>query len=485
MINSKALSSSFWTVGVGVVDRLIAFAIYLVLARFLGVEEFGAVAFSILFIEFIVIVINSGIKELLVSKDSVNSTLINTCFYSVMLSAFFLIILFYFSIDFIFSDKSVLTIDVLKALAFLPIISSFNIIQVALLQREFSFKSLSLRSLLSTLLSGLVGILMAMNGFGAWALVFNKYIKVIIDTIFMLSITKFIPSLKFSLVDFKMLYRFGLPLLLSEVMGFWSSRVIELFVSFYFGPVYFALVDVGRKFSKMINQVSLTPLRAVCLSYVSKSKDKGESYAKFTSAVSILIAPALIFIGVYSEHIIITLLGHKWEQSIIVCQIVSFGAVAQCLAWYFSVPLIALNKTKHIFYVNLKTFLFAAAVGLVCYRLNFEYFLIAQMFVINLNCFYKMFFLYKINVLSFSVIKRYFLPVVFICIFSFLLSSGLLFLISDFFSTDFSVFNIMLLVFCYLITFVSYVLFGYVFFRIFFLDLINVFKGKKQMKSRV
>ena len=479
MIKNKVLSSSFWTLGVGVVDRFAAFIIYIVLARYLGVEEFGVVAFSILFIEFIFLVINSVVNEFIVSKDSINSTFINTCFYSVMLSAFVLIFLFYFSIDLLFYDKNSLTIDVLKALAFLPFISSFNIIQVALLQREFSFKSISLRSLLSTLLAGFVGVIMAINGFGAWALVFNKYIKVIIDTVFMLYITKFIPALEFSVEDFKNAYRFGIPLLLSEVMNFWSSRTMELFVSTFYGLAAFAILDVGRKFSKMINQVSLTPLRSVCLSYVSRSEDKGLSFLKFSAIVTIIVAPALIFIGFFAEPIIYSTLGSKWESAIVVCQILSFAALPQCLSWYFSVPLIALNKTRSVFKVNLMVFIVSILFSGVAYFVSFEHFIITQTVLLCLASVFKLYYLLSTNVFSFNKAFTELCPVITVAVSSLVACFFARYYTESFFSNDFSVSNILLLIFISIIVTFLNLFFVFVFHRKLFFELMSI----KQLMS--
>lgn len=57
---------------------------------------------------------------------------------------------------------------VLKSLSFVFIIAAFNQIQIALLKRNFAFKSLANRALLGILIAGIVGIYMALSGYGVW-----------------------------------------------------------------------------------------------------------------------------------------------------------------------------------------------------------------------------------------------------------------------------------------------------------------------------
>ncbi|MFQ3191014.1 MAG: O-antigen/teichoic acid export membrane protein [Paraglaciecola sp.] len=56
---------------------------------------------------------------------------------------------------------------------FLPLLSSFNSVQIALLQHKFAFKQLAIRSFISTFIAGIVGVVYAYYGYGAWALVIN------------------------------------------------------------------------------------------------------------------------------------------------------------------------------------------------------------------------------------------------------------------------------------------------------------------------
>ena len=217
--NSSVISSSSWTLGVKFIERGVSLAVYIMLARFLSVEEFGVVAFAMLFLEFITVFTSSGVKDFILTRKEVSSSFIDTCTYSVIFISIAISSIFYLVMDFFFIDKSEMMKDVFQVLLFLPAISSFNIVQTALLQRSYNFKNLSLRNLVSTIIAGLLSIYCAYDGYGAWALVLYQYCKVIIDTIILQILVKYRPNFHFSLRYFKECYKFSLPLLFSEIMN--------------------------------------------------------------------------------------------------------------------------------------------------------------------------------------------------------------------------------------------------------------------------
>jgi len=359
----------------------------------------------------------------------------------------------------------------------LPFIASLNIIQTALLQRSFLFKSLSLRSLFSTILAGVIGVLMAHHGYGVWALILNKYVKVAIDTIFMLYITKYIPAFEFSVADFKNVYRFGIPLLLSEALNFWSSRVVEIFVSSFYGIINFGLLDVGRKFNKMLNQTTLTPLRAVCLSYVSQSENKGRSFARFSCFISLLVMPASIFIGFYAEPLVLTFLGEKWVLAIPICQAFAFTSLAQCLSWYFPIPLICCHLTKDVFFINLLFFIFSLIVGFIStFYLDFYSYVAVQIAVVNLGAFYKIYYLWSKKIVSLLDMREYFFPVIVVATVSVVTCYLSYKFTCVFFSADFSLINIFLFIMSYAFVFIVNLMLILLFFKKIFYEAKKIIK---------
>jgi O-antigen/teichoic acid export membrane protein len=462
----SVLNSSSWTLGVKFIERGVSLIIYIMLARFLSIEEFGVVAFAMLFLEFITVIISSGVKDFILTRKEVNKIFIDTCTFSVVTVSILVSILFYLVMDLFFIDKSELMQDVFKVLLLLPAISSFNIVQTALLQRNFNFKSLSLRNLFSTLVAGAISVYCAFDGYGAWALVINQYCKVIVDTIILQVIVKYKPGLSLSYTYFKECYRFSIPLLVSEVMNFWSTRMMDLFVSIIHGVGSLAVLNISRKFTRLVQQLSLTSLRPVVLSYATKSEDKSEAFAKFISYITFVVAPILIAIGVYAEFYVTPIFGEQWEPAIVIIEILSFTAVAQCLSWYFGLVLITQGKNVLLFKLNVVFTLIFFLAGLFSYRLQFTEYIIVQTFVINMVSIYKIYFLIKNKYMGYHDFKSYIVPSVISClIFVFTSLVFRNFLNSDFFDSPWVKLSLTMLfsTFSFLISFFITMLFFSVF----------------------
>lgn len=64
------------------------------LARFLDIVEFGIVAFCVLFMEFLSMLINTGVREYVVTRKEISKLFINTCFLSTMAVAIAIVAFF-------------------------------------------------------------------------------------------------------------------------------------------------------------------------------------------------------------------------------------------------------------------------------------------------------------------------------------------------------------------------------------------------------
>ncbi|AGP85308.1 oligosaccharide flippase family protein [Alteromonas mediterranea] len=414
--NSSVISSSSWTLGVKFIERGVSLAVYIMLARFLSVEEFGVVAFAMLFLEFITVFTSSGVKDFILTRKEISSSFIDTCTYSVVFISIAISSIFYLVMDVFFIDKSETMKDVFKVLLFLPAISSFNIVQTALLQRSYNFKNLSLRNLISTIIAGVVSLYCAYNDYGAWALVLYQYCKVMIDTVILQILVKYRPNFHFSTQHFKECYKFSLPLLFSEIMNFWSTRMMDFFVSVIHGAASLAILNIARKFSRLVQQLSLTSLRPVVLSYASKSENKSQSFAKFIAYVTFTIAPVLIAIGVYAEFYVTPIFGAQWAPAVTIIELLSYTAIAQCLSWYFGLILIAQSKNILLFKLNVIFTLTFFIVGVGSYKLSFENYVAVQVVLINIISFYKVFFVVKKKYIEFKCFMEFILPAVFSCL---------------------------------------------------------------------
>lgn len=370
------------------------------------------VTLALLYLEFITNILNSGIFDYIVTRKAIAEKMVNTCLLITTGASVAVAIVLGIVVIYLLDDYSATAKNIILAFLFYPVLIAYNSIQKALILRALLFKRLSLLRAPSVVISGIISVYLAYDGMGPWALVIYHYLQILLDIVFMSFLVLLLPTLEFSRLEAKRSISFSLPLLMSEVLNYWSSRVIELFVSLYFGPAIFAVLSVARKFSKLVEQLSLVALRSVFLSYITRAKNKGEEFAKFTAAVSFFVVPALISLGVYADHYIEFIFTEQWAPSVWVVKVIAFLALARCLMHHFNVFLIANNKSRWVLKTNIFFFAISVLSGALGFALSFEHFLILQVLVFNLIALLKLFYLLKTQLLSFTLVTKYFAPLV-------------------------------------------------------------------------
>ena len=118
-------------------------------------------------------------------------------------------------------------------------------------------------------------------------------------------------------------------------------------------------------------------------------------------------------IGIYAEFYITPIFGEQWKPSIKIVELLSTTALAQCLAWYFGLVLIKNNKTSLLFRLNLIFTAIFLTAGILSYKLEFEEYVLVQVFLINILSIYKMTYLIYKRFIRLSDFKVFIMPAIF------------------------------------------------------------------------
>ena len=126
------------------------------------------------------------------------------------------------------------------------------------------FKKYFLSTLLGTLLSGVVGIVMAINGAGVWALVAQYFVNTIIDIIVLLITVPWRPRLLFSLSSAKVMMSYGWKILAADFAGTFFDQLRSLLVGTVYTSADLAFYNKGNQLPTLITtNVSASIMRRV------------------------------------------------------------------------------------------------------------------------------------------------------------------------------------------------------------------------------
>jgi PST family polysaccharide transporter len=173
-LTERTLGSAVWMFSGTGLRALLRLAVLTILARLLGPEDFGLAAAATVVLSFFEIVLRTGIRPALIQRPALDERHLRTAFtLSLVVGAALggLVALFADPIAVATFGMPELG-PVLAVVALLLPVESAGVVAGALLERELRFAWIVRREVLSYAFGyGLVGILLALQGFGVWALV--------------------------------------------------------------------------------------------------------------------------------------------------------------------------------------------------------------------------------------------------------------------------------------------------------------------------
>lgn len=336
-IDKKQVVSSFvWKLLERIFTQGINLIVQIVLARLLLPSDFGSLAIIVAITNYAAIFVQSGIATAIVQKKNIDELDVST----LLSSSIYIASLFYIAIWFLTPviaeyyqmDSISWPLRVLSLVLFL---NALNSVQTAILTRDMKFKSLFIRSLISIPVSGAVGITMALNGCGLWALVAQILSNALLVDIVMFFGLDYKLGLQFSLARAKQLYPFCIGLLLTSVVSGLSDFIRTLTIGKRYDTNNLAYYDKANTYSGYVTQIATQAMASVLLPTFSRSQNDDVKLLnmarKSISLSAFVMFPLLVFVVVYSENLVSILLTDKWIECVPYLQILCFMRIACCI----------------------------------------------------------------------------------------------------------------------------------------------------------
>ena len=339
-LKDKTVKGVIWSA----VDRFsaqgIQFVFSILIARLLVPEDYGVIAMLNIFLAVSQTFIDSGFGTALIRKIDRTETDFSTVFYfNIAVASVFYIILF-FSASAIanFYDTPLLE-SVTKIIALNLIINSLSGIHNAKLSIEIDFKSRAKISIITTLMTGAVGLWMAYAGYGVWALVVQSVLSSVIRTILLWIVVKWHPLLVFSWKSFKELFSFGSKLLASGLLDTLYNNIYTLVIGKVLSPSTLGIYSKASSLAQFPSSNITGVLQGVTFPILSSIQNEEErladAYKRFLRIAAFIIFPLMVGLSAVADPLIRIILTDKWAGAIILLQIMCFT-----MMWF---PIHAIN----------------------------------------------------------------------------------------------------------------------------------------------
>lgn len=308
----------------------VGLVVSIILARLLAPELFGVIAIIMAIVAMAQIFVESGLNTALIQAKSIERADYSTVFYINFFIAFLLYCLLFFFAPLIaaFYEIGEYVLH-FRILMLILLFYSINSIQTAKLTREMQFRKMLIAQFISSVISGVIGIVFAYLGSGIWALVIYYLVNAVISSIVYGFVSHWRPEFTFSKSRAKVLFGYGSKVFASAFICSLFSNIRTFIIGKKYSPTELGLYSRGDQIPSTISTTIDNTFTSVMLPAFSQRQDNKSEIRDMLKKVISLNAfinfPAMMGLAVAAPALVEVLYTSAWNGCIPFFQILSLA----------------------------------------------------------------------------------------------------------------------------------------------------------------
>ena len=348
-----------------------------ILARLLLPSDFGLIAMVLVFSGVIELFSQLGFGAALIQRKNVTEEHLSSVFWvnvGMGLSLSLLMLGLAPAISHFYQEPQLVAIAAALGTQFFT--SSFGIVHQSVLSKQFEFKKLAVVETFAMMVSGVIAILMALNGFGLWSLVAQSLIGSALNGIALWFVTPWRPRFLFSWVHLKELFGFSFNLLGFSLINYIHRNLDNLLIGRFLTPAVLGYYNRAYQFmlfplyniSGVLGRV-LFPALSTIQDDLPKVR---EVYLRATRYISAITFPMMLGLFVVAPELVQVLYGPKWVRMTFLLQVLCLIGLQQSIETTTGWIYYSQGRTDIIFRWNLVVVCMAAAAFVIGLRWDVE-----------------------------------------------------------------------------------------------------------------
>jgi teichuronic acid exporter len=332
-LKSNIVTSFLWDFFGKIGTQIISFGLGIFLARLLSPKEYGLIGLSMVFITLTGVFSNLGLGSALIQRENPTQDHYSSTFFLNIFAGFIIFVLFLFGAPFIaifFKEPQIEPI--IQVLSIGILITSFGIVQNVQFTKNMLFKKLTTIRIITMIISGIIGLILAIIGYGVWSLVVQTLISNFLNTFLLWYFSKWRPIMVFKWKALKELWNYGFKMFLSGLIDTIFSQISSIVIAKFFSAKELGLFSRANSLNRFVIKYSSESVGAVTFPAMSQKQGNIEEVIKLGKKTEILVAfisfGLLGLLYVSSESLILFLLGKKWIEAIWYYKILCFSGFA-------------------------------------------------------------------------------------------------------------------------------------------------------------
>ena len=356
-LQRKVVSGLAWSVVRNWGNRLITFALFVLLARLLEPAQMGLFAAAVAVLAIVDILIEQGFGDAIVQRRTLTRAEVNAAFYvTIVLAALAYAALFAAAplIERQMQTEGLATI--LRWAGVAMLVNAFGSCQHAMLRREFEYRWIALRVLVATAIAGAVAAACALMGLGVWSLVVQYLVFSALNVGLMWLRPGWVPGREVDRTGLRELLRYGSSVLGTRLLEYGNVRFIEVFLAATLGPVALGIYMVGARIHQTLMLLLISSFMDVSLSAFARLADRMDEfrrvYYRAIEAVGALVMPCFVVAALLAPELIVIAFGAKWGESAFVLRVLGAVGALQVVQYLNQAAISARGRPDLAFWLN-------------------------------------------------------------------------------------------------------------------------------------
>lgn len=319
-LKDKTIKGTMWSAIDNVAQFGVQFIVSIVLARLLSPDDYGLIGIITIFTTVCTAIINGGFSNALIRTQKPTDEDYNTAFICNLLMSILLYAIVFLCSPLIadFFNRQEL-VALTRVSSFTMIIGALAIVQQTRLTKRIDFKTQTKITLIASILSGIVGIALALMDFGVWALVVQGFVAQMLRTVLLWFFNHWIPSIRFSKESFNRLFGFGWKMMASGILDSLWAQLYQVIVGKFYSPATLGQYTRAKQFSTMFSSNLTMVIQRVTYPVLSDIQDEKErmvaAYRKIIKTTMFMTFALMFALGAVSEPLLYCLIGPKWHEA--------------------------------------------------------------------------------------------------------------------------------------------------------------------------
>ncbi len=326
----KVISNLIWRFMERCGAQLVSLAVSIVLARLIEPEVFGVVATVTVITSILLVFADSGMANSLIQKKDPDDLDFSSVFYFNIVFCVLIYAALYLASPWLAKIyKTPELASILRVLGLTIVVAGVKNVQQAYVSKTLQFKRFFFATLGGTLLSGAVGIAMALMGYGVWALVVKELLNATVNTAILWLTVGWRPKLMFSFHRLKSLLSYGWKLLVSGLLDNIYNKLRQIVIGIKYTSADLAFYDRGNSLPNLLVENINSSIDSVLLPVLSTEQDNTEQVRRMTRRAirvsTYIMMPLMMGLAVCAEPLVRLLLTDKWMPCVPYLRIFCFS----------------------------------------------------------------------------------------------------------------------------------------------------------------